>query len=79
MRWAGHVTYMGNASGMYKVVVGRPERKTPLERLGYRWEINNKINVEEVGCRGGHGLDYLAQDREMWWALVNLVMNLPVP
>jgi len=62
MRWAGHVTYMGNASGMYKVVVGRPERKTPLERLGYRWEINNKINVQEVGWRGG-GMDWIIWPR----------------
>jgi len=31
-----------------------------------------------VGC-GGRDLIELAQDRERWWELVNVVMNLWVP
>ena len=27
----------------------------------------------------GHGLDFLAQHRDRWWALVNVVTNLRVP
>jgi len=38
---------------VYKVVVGRPERKTPLGIFRHRWEINNKIDVQKVGLGGG--------------------------
>jgi hypothetical protein len=32
MRWTGHVARMGEGRGVYRVLVGRPERKRPLER-----------------------------------------------
>jgi hypothetical protein len=32
MRWAGHVARMGEERGMYRVLVGKPEGKRPLER-----------------------------------------------
>jgi len=33
------------------------------------------------GGGGGHGMDWidLAQKRDRWWVLVNMVMNLHVP
>ena len=31
MRWAGHVVHMGQGRGVYRVVVGKPEVKRPLE------------------------------------------------
>jgi hypothetical protein len=30
MRWAGHVARMGEGSGVYRVLVGRPEGERPL-------------------------------------------------
>jgi hypothetical protein len=30
MRWAGHVARMGEERKVYKVLVGKPEGKTPL-------------------------------------------------
>jgi hypothetical protein len=29
-RWAGHVARMGEGKGVYRVLVGRPEGKSPL-------------------------------------------------
>jgi hypothetical protein len=39
---------------------------------------NIKIDLREIGW-DGVGLVDLAQDRDQWRALVNTVMNLPVP
>jgi hypothetical protein len=32
MRWAGHVARMGEGRNVYRVLVGKPERKRPLGR-----------------------------------------------
>jgi hypothetical protein len=37
-----------------------------------------KMYLKDVGC-GGMDWIVLAQDRDMWQALVNVVMNLRVP
>jgi hypothetical protein len=58
--------------------VGKPEGKRPLERPRWRWVDNIRINLGEVGWGCVDCID-LAQDRDMWRALVNLVMNLRVP
>jgi hypothetical protein len=36
MRWAGHVACMGEGRGVYRVLIGRPEDKRPLERTRHR-------------------------------------------
>jgi hypothetical protein len=51
-------------------LVGKPEGKKPLRRPRCRWEDDNKMDVQEVGC-GGMGWIELAQDRDRWRALVN--------
>ena len=43
-----------------------------------RWEGNNKTDLQEVGGAFGDWME-LAQDRDMWRALVSTVMNLRVP
>jgi hypothetical protein len=47
---------MGERRGVYRVLVGKPERKRPLRRPRHRWEDNIKMDLQEVGC-GRHGLD----------------------
>jgi len=78
MRWAGHVARMDEERGVYRVLVGKPEGKRPLGRPRRRWVINNRIDLQEVGC--GY-MDWigLAQDRDRWRTLVSAVMNLRVP
>jgi len=78
MRWAGHVACMGERRGVHRVLVGKPEGKRPMGRPRRRWEGNIKMDLQEVG--GGYW-DWmeLAQDRDRWWALVSMVMNLRVP
>jgi len=58
--------------------MGKPEGKRTVGRLRCRWEDNIKMDLQEVGWRGVNWID-LAQDRERWQALVNVVMNLRVP
>jgi hypothetical protein len=43
MRWAGHVARMREGRGVYRILVGRPERKRPLGRPRRRWEDNIKM------------------------------------
>jgi hypothetical protein len=59
----------------YRILVGKPEGKRPLETPCRRWEDNIKMNLREIGWGGIDWID-LAQDREQWRALVNTVMNL---
>jgi hypothetical protein len=68
---------VGEGRDVYKVLVGKPEGKRPLEKPRCRWDDNIKMDLQEVGCRV---MDWivLAQDRESWRALVNAVMNLQV-
>ena len=68
---------MGERIGIYRVLMGKPERKSPLGRPMRRWEVNIKIYFQELGCGGVDWIE-LAQDRDSWWALVNAVINLRV-
>jgi hypothetical protein len=54
--------------------VGKPEGKRPLRRPRSRWADNIKIDLREIEWDGIDWID-LAQDRDRWRALVNMVMN----
>jgi hypothetical protein len=56
MRWAGNVARLGDRRGAYRVFVGKPEVKRPLERPRRRWEDNIKMDLLR-SVMGGHGLD----------------------
>ena len=78
LRWAGHVARMGEERGVYRVLVGKPERGRPLGRPRCRWVDNIRMDLQEVGC--GY-MDWigLAQNRDRWRTLVSAVMNFRVP
>jgi hypothetical protein len=78
MRWAGHLARMGEGRGAYRILVGRPEGRKPLERPRRRWKDNIKMDLQEVGWERVNWIG-MAQDRDRWRALVNTVMNLRVP
>jgi len=78
MRWAENVARMGERRGVYRVLVGKPEKKKPLGRLRIRWEDNIKMDLQEMGCCDMDWIE-LAQDRDRRRALVNAIMNLRVP
>jgi transcription termination factor 2 len=78
MRWAGHVARIGEGRGVYRVLVGRPEGKSPLGRPRRRWKYNIKLELWENGIDRANWIQ-LAQDRVQWRVLVNTVMNLRVP
>jgi len=68
------VARVGYRRGPYRVLGVRPAGKR--ERRG--WEYNIKMDIQEVKWSGTDWIA-VAQDRDMWRALVNEVMNLRVP
>jgi hypothetical protein len=77
MRLVGHVARMEAERKLYKVLVGKSKGKRPLERPGLRWEDRIIISLGKIVCKCVEWL-HLAQDRDRWRALVNVVMNLRV-
>jgi hypothetical protein len=62
----------------YKVLVGKPEGKIPLEIPRCRRVDSIKIDFKESARDAIDYLD-LAQDRDRWRALVSTIMNLWFP
>jgi hypothetical protein len=71
------VARMGEGRNLYRVLVGNPEGKRPLEGPRRRWEDGIKVDLGEIGW-GGVQWIHLARDRDRWRAVVNAVMNLRV-
>jgi hypothetical protein len=68
---------MGEKMTAYRLLVGKPVGKRPLGRSRCRWVDNIQMDLVVIG-RGGVDWIGMAQDRDKWRALVNVVMNLRV-
>jgi hypothetical protein len=77
MRWAGHVARRGEERKVCKVLVGKPEGRSPPGRPRRRWEDWIRMDLREIGLRGVDWIR-LSQDRDRWRAVVSAVMNLRV-
>jgi hypothetical protein len=53
---------MGERRCVYRVLVGRSEKKRPLERPRRRWEDNIKMNLREIVIDGANWIR-LTEDR----------------
>jgi hypothetical protein len=78
MIWAGQVARMGEKRNAYRLLVGKPEGKTPQGRPRRRWVDNIRMDLGEVGW-GDVDWIGLAEDRNRRRAVVNSVLNLRVP
>ena len=63
MRWAGHVPHRRDKTGEYRVLVGRPDGKSPLGRPRCIWDDIINMDLQVVGWGGMYWI-VLAQDRE---------------
>jgi hypothetical protein len=68
---------MGTKRSACRILVGMPEGKRPLGRTRHRWVDNIKMDHREIGWDNMDWID-VAQDRDQWKALVNMVLNLRV-
>jgi len=75
---SGACSTYGERRGVYRVLVGKPERKRPLGRPRHTWEDNIKMDLQEFECGEWTGSSWL-RILDRWWARVNVVMNLRVP
>jgi hypothetical protein len=71
--WAVHIARTVEKSNI--ILVGRPERKRPLDRPRNKCENDIKVDFIEIGCGVMDWID-LAEVRDLWKAVVNTVMNL---
>ena len=57
------VARMGERRGVYRILLGKPDGKSPLWVPRCRWEDNIKMDLQEVRCGGMDWIE-LAQDRD---------------
>jgi hypothetical protein len=78
MRLGGHVARMGEEREAYKVLVGKPEGKRPLERPRRRWQGGIRMDVREISWGVWTGFVWLRIETGgellcmRWWTFVFL-------
>jgi len=74
----GHASHMGEMKNACSILVGKPEGKGPCGRPRHRWEGNIRMDFRKIGWEGVDRI-HVAQDRDQWSALVDMITNLQAP
>jgi hypothetical protein len=56
----------------------KTQRDKTTQKTRHGWEHNIRMDFREIGWEGVDWI-HLAQDRDQWQAVVNMIMNLHVP
>jgi hypothetical protein len=68
----------GEKGTSYRNLVRKPEGESAISRPRFMWKDNINTNLRNIRLGGMDWID-LAQDRDQWRAIVNIVMNLRYP
>jgi hypothetical protein len=68
----------GGMRNLCKLLVRKHEGKRPLRRPRHTCKDNNRMDPKEIRWEVVNWM-HLIQDRDHWWALVYMIMNLWVP
>jgi hypothetical protein len=72
MRWAGHVSRMGEKMNACRILMEKTDEKRPLRRPRSKWVDTIKRDLREIGWDG------MAQDKEQRRTFANMVRKLRV-
>jgi hypothetical protein len=59
MRWAGHVAHIGERTGAYRILVGRPEGRRSFGKTTCRRGDDIKMDVQDMEWGEWTGLSWL--------------------
>jgi hypothetical protein len=71
----GCCMYRWGERNAYRVLILKRKGKRPLGIPGHGWEDNDKVDVNKIVCEGMDWIN-LAQDRDILWVFLNIVMNI---
>jgi hypothetical protein len=81
MRGTNKENEMGRACSMHgeminvcRILVRKPEVKSPLSRCRQRWQYNIKMDFREIGLESVDWIR-LAKVRDWCWVFMNMIMN----
>ena len=70
-----HLVKMEEIRSALKILIGKPTEKKPLGRLMHSWEVNVRMDPEEIGVNMRNWIDS-AHDMDYWRVIVNGALNL---
>jgi hypothetical protein len=78
MEWEEHVAHLGKKGNADSVLERKPGENRSLWIPRHKWDNNFKTDLKGIWWEGTNYI-HLAEDREKWRSLVNMVMGLWVP